>query len=230
MSQISKLIFAGLLAAAVSAPAMAASVRVELGGSVEYNAVQGGLSGVGAGDRAVMSFIVDSDNFLNSASFPTRGYRIDLKSFDLNIAGVHMKLEIPQAGSGDALFVLRDNDPGVDGFFLSLGTDDRVPLALRIPGLEPAHELEFGRTFSVDTTLHSLNILDAVGKYGFEDMASYQWTIGRFGNYGLEVSYETITISAVPEPSTAALLGLGALVLLGAKARAKRPARPAEQG
>jgi len=230
MSQISKLILAGLLAATVSLPAAAAGVRVELGGSVEYNMIQGGLAGIKPGERAVMSFMLDSGNFLDSANFPTRGYRIDLNSFDLNIGGVHMKLEAQQAGLGDAFFVLRDNDPGVDGFFMSLGTDDAVSLALRVPGLVPSHDLAFERTFTVDTTLHSLNILDAVGKYGFEDMASYQWTIGRLGTYGLEVNYETITISAVPEPSTTALLGLGALVLLGAKARAKRTARLAELG
>ncbi|MCV2368108.1 PEP-CTERM sorting domain-containing protein [Roseateles oligotrophus] len=204
-----------LLALALGAPAHAVGVRVEVVGSVEYSVIQGGLSGVKAGDRAVMSFNLDSDNYLNSENFPTRGYRIDLGSFDLSIGGVHMQLDMPQAGSGDALFVLRDNDPEVDGFFLSLGPDDRVPLSLHVPGLEPEHELEFGRTFSVNTALHSLNILDAVGVYGFENMSSYQWTMGRFGNYGLEVGYEGISISAVPEPTTQALFGLGALALLG---------------
>jgi hypothetical protein len=225
MRPISKLISAGLLlAVAMGAPAIAdaAVVRVEVVGSVEYNYIQGDLSGVVAGDRAVMSFNLDSDNFLDSESFPTRGYRIDLSSFELSIGGVQMPLSLSQAGSGDALFVLRDNDPEVDGFFLSLGTDDRVPLALQVPGLAEEHELEFGRTFDVNSSLHSLNLLDAVGVYGFENMSSYQWTVGRFGAYGLEVTYETITISAVPEPTTAALFGLGALGLLAAVRRSGR--------
>jgi hypothetical protein len=208
----------------MGAPAIAhaAAVRVVVAGSVEYNYIQGDLSGVVAGDRAVMSFNLDSGNFLNSESFPTRGYRIDLSSFELSIGGVPMHLDLPQAGSGDALFVLRDNDPQVDGFFLSLGPDDRVPLSLHVPGLDAEHELEFGRTFSVNSTLHSLNILDAVGVYGFEHMSSYQWTLGRFGNYGLEVAYETVTISAVPEPTTQALFGLGALGLLAAVRKSRR--------
>jgi hypothetical protein len=222
MNQIfKKLLVGSLLGIAVGAPALAAGVRVEIVGSVDYNYIQGDLSGVQSGDRAVMSFNVDSNDYLNSEYFPTRGYRIDLSSFSFSIGGVQMHLSGVQGGLGDALFVLRDNDPQVDGFFLSLGTDDRVPLALQVPGLADEHELEFGRSFDVDTPLHSLNILDAVGVYGFENMASYQWTVGRFGNYGLEVVYESISISAVPEPSTYALFAVGALGLFAAVRKAR---------
>jgi len=211
-----------LFALVVGASARAEKVRVEIVGSVDYNVIQGGASGIQSGDRAVMSFDLDSDNYLNSEYFPTRGYRLDLSSFVLKIAGVDMSLAIPQGGTGDAFFVLRDNDPQVDGFFLSLGTDDRVPLALLIPGLADPHEVEFGRTFGVTSTLHSLNLLDAVGTYGFEHMESFQWSVGAQGTYGLEIIYEQMSISAVPEPTIAAMFGLG---VLGLAAVVRRPAR-----
>lgn len=211
-----------LLTLTLGVSAHAERVQVEIVGTVDYSVIQGGASGIRSGDRAVMSFSLDSGNYLNSEYFPTRGYRLDLSSFVLRIAGVDMTLLNPQAGSGDALFVLRDNDPQVDGFFLSLGTDDRVPLGLMIPGLSDPHEVEFGRTFGVTTTLRSLNILDAVGTYGFEHMESFQWSVGAQGNYGLEINYEQMTISAVPEPTIGAMFGLGALVLV---AVVRRPAR-----
>ena len=124
-------------------------------------------------------------------------------------------MENPQS-FGDACFVLRDNDPHVDGFFISTGSvDDLYASDVRVPGLAPLHELSFSRTFSNETTLKSLNILDAVGTYGWENMSSYLWTLGRFGNYGAEFVPDSITISTpVPEPTTLSLLALGALVVL----------------
>lgn len=203
------------LAAAFAAPAVAAGVHVEIRGSVDYNVIRGDLAGIPSGASVVLGFDLDSNDYVDSPSFPTRGYRIDLASFDMNFGGVHLGLDNPQPWA-DAYFVLRDNDPAVDGFFMSQGSVEwPLALAMHIPGLTAEHEFDFSRTFSNDTTLHSLNILDAVGTYGFENMSSYLWTIGRFGNPGAEVVYESISITtAVPEPSTLALVALGALVVM----------------
>ena len=203
--------------------ARADSVSVEMRGVVEYNQVAGDLADVPAGSDVVMQFRLDSTDFVDSDNFPTRGYRIDLASFDLNVGGVHVALDDPQP-FGDAFFVLRDNDPAVDGFFIAQGgVELPSPLTVHVPGLAPAHELSFEAGYNVDNLLHSLNILDAVGTYDLTEIGSYQWTIGRFGSVGAEYAYQSLTISAVPEPSSWALLGVGALVI-GARTRRSRPA------
>ncbi len=204
----------GLLAVA-AASAHAVGVQVQIRGVVDYSVIQGALAPVPDGAPVTLTFNVDSNNFLNSSNFPTRGYRIDLASFDLNVGGVHLTLNNPQSG-GDVFFVLRDNDPAVDGFFISQGgVELPFPAEMQIPGLTPTHEFDFSRSFTVGTALHSLNILDAQGTYGFENMGSYLWTIGRFGNPGAEFVYQSISITAVPEPASYALFALGGLALLG---------------
>lgn len=220
MNPIVQLAAGAALAAALSVPASAASVHVEIRGSVDYNVIRGDLNGIPSGAPVVLGFNLDSTDFVDSPNYSTRGYRIDLASFDMNFGGVHIGLDNPQP-YGDAFFVLRDNDPAVDGFFMSQGSVEwPLSLTVHIPGLAPEHEFDFSRTFDNGTTLHSLNILDAVGTYGFENMSSYMWTIGRFGNPGAEVAYESISITAVPEPSTLALLGAGLLVVMRRARRA----------
>jgi hypothetical protein len=217
---------AAALAASLATPAQATVVHIEVRGTVDYSLIQGALANVPDGAPVVMGFDVDSTDFVNSSNFPTRGYTVNLASFDLNIGGVHLQLDNPQSGSTPVYFVLRDNDPAVDGFFLTRGgVENPFPLDMHIPGLAPVHEFEFARSFDVGTVLHSLNILDAVGTYGFENMGSYLWTIGRFGNPGTEVAYQSITITAVPEPAAWALFGLG-LAALSARRVVSR-ARPA---
>ena len=221
MNMLSRTLVGGAIAIAIAAPAAADGVHVEITGSVDYNVIHGNLTGIPSGAPVVMSFNLDSNNYLNSSTYPTRAYAIDIGSFDLNFGGVHITMDNPQPDGSPAYFVLRDNDPAVDGFFFSHGPDYDTGLTVHIPGIDTAHELEFKRTFDTDTTLHSLSILDAVGHYGFENMSSYLWTLG-VGAPGAEVVYESITISmisAVPEPSTWALFGLGALLLAG---RARR--------
>ena len=194
--------------------AQAVGVRVQIDGVVDYNVIQGGLAGIPSGSPTSMSFMVDSNVYVNSASFPTRGYTIDLSSFSMTVGGVPISMDIPQPGDLDAYFVLRDNDPAIDGFFISLGgVDLPFPLSVHIPNLAPAHDLDFKYTFANGTTLSSLDILDAVGSYGPPNVSSYLWALGRFGNYGAEFAPETITISAVPEPANVLLMSLGGVML-----------------
>jgi len=214
MNILSKILLGSSLAVGLAMPAAAVTVHVEVRGSVDYNVIRGGLTGIPSGAPVVMGFDVDSNAYVDGPTFPTRGYKIDLASFAMDFGGVLLSLDNPQPYA-DAYFVLRNDDPAVDGFFISQGNVEvPFPLTLHIPGLAPEHDLDFWRTFDTDTTLQSLDILDAVGNYGFENMSSYLWTIGRFGNPGAEVAYESISITAVPEPSTLALFGVGTLVVM----------------
>lgn len=208
-----KVILTGTILLALCARAsQAVEVNITVTGVVESNLIGGSHAGVMPNDPVIMSFNVDSGNFVNSPNFPTRGYPLDLSSFSMTVGGNPVTLDNPQP-FGPAYFVLRNNDPAVDGFLLSRNVDFPQPVSVHIPGLSPTHELDFLRTFNDGTPLPSLDILDALGFYDFTNLSVYNWTIGRFGNPGALYTYETITLSVVPEPSTfgsfaAALLGL----------------------
>lgn len=203
-----------LLAAATSlllvSAGHAAIVNITTTGTVDYSVIQGDMAPVPDGAPVTMSFNVDSDVFTNSGSFPTRGYNILLSSFSMSVGGVPVPIIDPQP-DGAAYFVLRNNDPAVDGFFISQGSVDfPFPLAVNIPGLTAVHELDMSRGFNDGTPFSSLNILDCLGTYTTTNLSSYYWAIGRFGNPGAEYAYATTTISVVPEPMS---LGAVALVL-----------------
>jgi len=206
--------FAGWgILSSVGSVALAVPVQVTVTGVVESNVIGGNQANVPDGAPVIMSFQVDSTNFVNSPNFPTRGYPINLNSFSMSAGGQPILITNPQV-SGTAYFVLRNNDPAVDGFVVSKNIDFPIPIDVNIPGLTPVHELDFLRTFNDGTALPSLDILDALGTYDFTNLSVFNWTIGRFGNPGALYTYETITLAAVPEPgAAAALLAIGAVMM-----------------
>jgi hypothetical protein len=201
----------------VSAHANAELVNIAIDGTVAFSVIQGNQATVPDGAPVAMSFNVDSNVFLNSGSFPTRGYNIILSSFTMTVGGQPVPIVNPQPGGQTAYFVLRNNDPAVDGFFISTNVNVPFPVAVSIPGLAQTHDLDFSATYSSGSTLSSLNILDAVGTYGLNGISSFLWTIGLFGNPGAEYNYESMTISVVPGP--------GALVSMSLLACFMRPGR-----
>lgn len=201
---------------------VAETVKVSVSGSVDYNVIggaMGGSAGTPSGTPVTMSFDIDSDNFLKSSSFPTRGYPVDLNSFSMRVGSVNVPISNPQPDGSTPYFVIRDNDPAVDGFFLSPGVDWDFPVTVTIPGLVPDHELEFTRTFADAAPLTSLNILDAVGTYDASNLSGYYWSIGRFGNPGAEYGYESMTIEVLPEPGVASMF---AIALFGLSSRSRK--------
>jgi len=204
-------ILAAGFAAALTANAGAALVQIDMYGSVDFNVIGGTHAGIPSGAPVHMGFQVDSDVFVNSGSFPTRGYTVIDSSFVMTVGAASVIFDNPQPSP--AYFVLRNNDPAVDGFFLSPSVDLDFPTAVHIPGLTPAHELDFKVTYP-GTTLSSLNILDAVGSYSFAGISVFNWGIGRFGNHGAEYVYESMTIAAVPSGGAASLLATAGLVAL----------------
>ncbi len=182
-------------------------------GEVDYNVIGGAMAGTPSGTPVTMSFLLDSGVYTDSGNYPVRGYNIDVSSMTMQVGSVSVAINNPQTDT--AYFVLRNNDPAVDGFYLSSGgVDWPAPLECTIPGLNPVHELNAEVGFSDSTHWNSLNILDAVGTYDQTNLSSYYWAIGRFGNPGAEYVYETVTIESVPEPATIAALGFGAAALI----------------
>ena len=181
--------------ALLAASAAADIVRVEISGVVEFNQIRNGeLGQMLANDPVTVSFEVDSDNFLDSGSFNTRGYVIDEASFALDAGAASLGMLSPQPGT--PYFVIRDNDPGVDGFYLSYGPDFPTGVAVDQQGAFDAFRVVQEVTYS-GVRLSSLDILDAVGTYSFGYQSFYFGiTDGPFDAAGFIL--QTVTISVVP--------------------------------
>ncbi|MFZ4575117.1 MAG: GC-type dockerin domain-anchored protein [Phycisphaerales bacterium] len=190
-------------ALACSISAHAEIVHVHITGSVESNQfVTGLLAGIPANAPVDLRFDVDSAVFINSPT-PSlanrvRGYRVINSTFVLTIGGRN----VPLQGAPAWNFVIRNNDPGVDGFFFSAGTDvpTQIPVAINVAG----YGVEYSRTFNSAATLPSLNILDAQGSWAFNNLSVYNFNIAR-GELSVPciMTPETITIAVEAPPCLA---------------------------
>src|SRR5215218_278463 len=158
-----RMLLAVVAASCLAGPsAWADVVTVTTTGVLESNVIQGNMAGVQPNTPVVMSFSVNSNNFVNSPSFPTRGYPINLSSFSMTVDGRPVPIVNPQPGGQTAYFVMRNNDPAVDGFFISSNVNQPLPVAVNIVGLAPVHELDFLVTSIPNNTYFpSLDILSA---------------------------------------------------------------------
>lgn len=198
--------------AAATASSRAEIVLVELRGVVEFNQVN--APPVGAlvnGTEVVLSFTLDSGLFLDSGDYPTRGYLIDQKSFSLSGAGTSIGLATPYPTGSTPYFVLRDNDPAVDGFFIADSVDFPIGIVLDADGIFGDFENDFSVSYAGDT-LESLELLDAVGTYGFGGLESFNWTINDGPFSPVAILFESLEISVVPAPAVLAVGGLWGIV------------------
>ena len=152
-------------------------IDVTVTGTVEYNLIgQPPLNGFTPGAPASLTFTIDATSFVNSPNFPTRGYPIDKASFVLTSGAASISLQNPFPPGQTPYFVLRNNDPGVDGFFVANSVDfpTGVPLNQTHTGGQ-----RFNHTFMVTygpTALSSLDVLDALGTYDYTGLSVYNWT------------------------------------------------------
>ena len=192
----------------------AAIVQVQINGTVAFNAFTSQpLAGVHANDAAKITFLVDSNNFVNSPSFPTRGYAIDKTSFMFTMGAVTIGLENPYPAGQTPFFVLRNNDPAVDGFLISESVDQPAGVDTSVNNVNLAFLATYGPNL-----LSSLNILDAVGTYNLAGLTVFNWTLDVGPSSPLEVNYQSMTISVVPTPATLAVF-MSALALGGRRRR-----------
>lgn len=201
-----------LCAAALSGVAAADQVLVEVTGEWDFGRVRSGvLNGVNSGP-ASMSFMLDSNDFVDSALFPTRGYNIIQDSFILTLDGISVGMPNPFPAGETPLFVLRDNDPAVDGFFIGSSVDG-FPNGATIDNaglLDPYLKVLFSATYGNDP-LSSLDIVDAAGTYTFDGLTVFNWGLEDAGNQLAGMIFDQFTISVVPAPGAMAILGLGGL-------------------
>lgn len=201
--------------AAPVATAGAATVKVTVSGSVDFNAFSSGpLGGIPSGAPASMSFLLDSDNFVNSGAFPTRGYVIDKSSFQFTAGGSTITLQNPYPAGQTPYFVLRNNDPAVDGFFLSENVDFFGGLDTSVTNADMAFHATYG-----PNTLSSLNILDALGSYTLSGISVFNWTIDVGPTSPMGMIYDLMTIEVVPAPAMLPLLGAGLAFAGGGRRR-----------
>ncbi|MHC5007657.1 MAG: hypothetical protein ACYTGF_09905, partial [Planctomycetota bacterium] len=121
---------AAAIPAAVAALAGAAQagvmVDVTVTGIVEFNGIgDPPLSGVMPGDAVSLTFLVDSDNFVDGIPGDTRGYVIDQTSFLLSFADgiVTQGLMNPFPAGETPYFTLADGIPVSDRFWVSTSTN-----------------------------------------------------------------------------------------------------------
>lgn len=195
----------GALAGA-SSLANATLVQVDVVGEWDFGMIRSGpLNGVNSGD-AMMSFRVDSNVFVDSTNFPTRGYEIIQDSFSITVDGITVGMPSPYPAGESPYFVLRDNDPAVDGFFLGSSVDGFPNgVAIDNAGLIDTYlRVIFSATYEGDR-LPSLDILDAVGTYDFTGLSVFNWGFEDGGIQPAGMIFDQFTISIVPAPGALAL-------------------------
>jgi hypothetical protein len=192
-------------------------VNVTLRGSVEWNQITAApLGNAHVNDAAELNFQVDSNIFSNNPQFPTRGYPIIQDTFKLKFPTTEIGLMNPYPAGTTPYFVLRNNDPAVDGFLISDGTGFPDGVSLAQNGAFGPFANEFHATYP-GSTLASLDILGALGHYDFTGLSVFNWTIDDGPVNALGILYSDMTISAVPEPTA-----LAALLLLPSAALTRR--------
>ena len=173
---------------------------VSIRGEVEFNQVSTGpLASVAPMTPVEIRLQLDATDFVDSPVFPTRGYRIvdDSFEFDLGVGTLNLQGSAP---GGAPFFTIRDNDPAVDGFFLSDNVNVPSGLPLNLAGGFGQFAASFSVTYG-GATLPTLDIMDALGTYDFTGLTVFNYTIedGPFSPVGM--IFDSMEISMVGGPA-----------------------------
>lgn len=169
-------------------------VQVDIFGIVNFNSTSGSpLSTVTVGQMARTSFTVDSSVFVDSIPGTVRAYNIMLGSYALSFSG-----GASVGAVGPAFFGVRNNDPGVDGFFVSDSTTSLGGVALS----QAPYREDFHATYG-STTLSSVDILAAVGTYNFTGLTVFGYDLWQAfpDNVRMDIDFDHMTIAVVPAPA-----------------------------
>ncbi len=207
-------------AALFAATANSAIVQVDVEGTVDFGSFPFATSwgAFSSGDPVVMSFQLDSDNFVDSGLFPVRGYEVIQSSYSLSINGNSVGLPGTQPFGATPYFVLRNDDPAVDGFFLGTNVDG-FPNGIATAeagGLADNLNSLFSVTYE-GTRLDSLDILDATGTYDFSGLSVFNWGLEDGPVQPVGFIFDQWSISVVPAP--ASLLAMAPLGLIAGRRR-----------
>ncbi len=206
---------AAALAACVAGAAQATLVDVQIDCTVEYNQIAiGSLGDVIAGDSAVWTFQVDSDVYMDSPTYNTRGYNIIESGWQFAAGPAVLGLQDPFPGT--PYFVVRNDDPAADGFIFSDNTDWPADLPMDETGAigQFASHFEVGYT---GDTLSSLDIMDAAGTYDYTGLTSFYTVI--MDGWAEPIGLEFVQMTITPSPASAALLVLAPLGLASRRRR-----------
>ncbi|MCO6046894.1 hypothetical protein NG895_23590 [Aeoliella sp. ICT_H6.2] len=180
----------------LSSSASASKVEIVVSGSVEFNQIRASDSSLGLaveGDPVEIRFYVDSESFTDSASIPTRGYPIQPDTFRFTAGAYSAGLRAVEPSAAAPLWGIRNDDPAVDGFFLS----DDVSFPLGVATDQDGRFGPFRTAFSVTygpLALPSLDVLDAVGNYDLTGLQVFDFAIMDGSNYALGAVFERLTI------------------------------------
>lgn len=221
MNFTSTLLSIAAITLAVSAASTQATiVQVDVVGSVDFGSIPFATSwgAFGSGDPVVMSFQLDSDNFLDSGTFPVRGYEVIQPSFSLSINGNPVGLAGSQPFGATPYFIIRNDDPAVDGFFLGTNIDgfpNGIATA-QAGGIADNFDALFSVTYE-GSRLDSLDILGAVGTYDFSGLSVFNWGLEDGPVQPVGFIFDEWSISVVPAP--ASLLAIAPLGLMVSRRR-----------
>jgi hypothetical protein len=184
-------------------------VQVDIYGTVAQNnyTPSSPLNAVAVGSPAHTSFQVDSNSFINSPSFPVRGYSIIPSSFLTTLGSTNVVLS-SATHPPQPFFSIRDNDPQVDGFVVTNTVDAVNPTPTNFAAANFNLVTSYPKT-----TLSSLDILGALGSYNTTGLSLLEYDLEFGESIGIDINYSNMTIALLPEPTVLGLLAIGLPIL-----------------